>query len=154
MSLHRRNPLGELWYEVNRAQEEFGKLFGRLTPFQRSEVAGAGPLVNVWEDENALHAEADLPDIDPTKLDVNVTEGNRLTISGERKAPEIAGATWIRQERPFGLFSRTVELPFMVDPDRVEATYELGVLKITLPKSEAAKPRKITVKGGDSTPQA
>ena len=148
MSQNRRHPLGDLWYEVNRAQEEFSKLFGRLTTFTRPETATAGPLVNVWEDETALHAEVDLPDVDSTKLELSVTEGNQLTISGERKVPELTGATWVRQERPFGPFVRVIGLPSLVDADKVEANYENGVLRITLPKSEAAKPRKITVKTG------
>jgi HSP20 family protein len=148
MSHNRRNPLGDIWYEVNRAQEEFSKLFGRLTHYAKPEAAGVGPLVNVWEDDNALHAELDLPDVDPSKLEINVTEGNRLSIQGERKAPEIPGATWIRQERPYGVFTRAIELPYMVDADKVEAAYELGVLRVTLPKSEGAKPRRITVKTG------
>lgn len=142
----RRNPLGDIWYEVSRAQEEFSKLFGKLTTFSRSDAATGALPVNVWEDEHTVHVELDLPDVDPAKLDLSVTEGNRLTIQGDRRAPEVQGATWVRQERPFGAFSRIVELPFMVDADRVEAAYEHGVLRVTLPKSEAAKPRKIAVK--------
>jgi len=148
MTPNRRNPFGDLWFEVNRAQEEFSKLFGRLTNYARPEAVTAGPLVNVWEDDNALHAELDLPDVDASKLEINVTEGNRLSIQGERKAPEITGATWVRQERPFGTFARLIELPYVVDADKVDASYEHGVLRVTLPKSEAAKPRRITVKGG------
>lgn len=146
MTTNRRNPLGDIWYEVNRAQEEFSKLFGKLTTFSRADGAAGVLPVNVWEDENTLHAELDLPDVDPATLDLSVTEGNRLTVQGERKAPEVQGATWVRQERPFGAFSRIVDLPYMVDADRVEASYENGVLRVTLPKSEAAKPRKIAVK--------
>ena len=63
-----------------------------------------------------------------------------------RAAPEVPGAVWVRQERPVGRFTRQVTLPVLVDADKVEARYEHGVLKLTLPKSEAAKPRKITVK--------
>ena len=58
-------------------------------------------------------------------------------------------ARYLRQERPFGQFTRVIGLPALVDADKVEATYEFGVLRLTLPKSEAAKPRKITVKGGE-----
>jgi HSP20 family protein len=83
--------------------------------------------------------------VDPAKLEVTVTEGNRLTIQGERRAPEIEGASWLRQERPFGKFTREIVLPALVDPDKVEAKYELGVLRLTLPKHEAARPRKIVV---------
>lgn len=149
MSQYRRNPLGDLWYEVNRAQEEFGKLVGRLSPFTRAEPGHPpGPLANMWEDDTAVFVELDLPAVDPAKLELNVTEGNRLTVQGERTAPVVTGTTWVRQERPFGPFNRTIELPFMVDSEKVEASYEHGVLRITLPKSEAAKPRRITVKTG------
>ena len=82
-------------------------------------------------------------------LDVFVTEGNQLTIQGERKAPELKGSAWVRQERPFGRFTRVIGLPSLVDADKVEATYESGVLRLTLPRSEAAKPRKIEVKAGE-----
>ena len=138
---NRRHPLGALWQELNQVQDEFTKWFGRATR------GPAAPALNVWEDQNAVYAEADLPGFDPAKLEVTVTEGNQLTVQGERPAPEIAGAVWIRQERPFGKFVRAIELPSLVDADRVEAKYENGVLRLTLPKHEAAKPRKIVVKG-------
>jgi HSP20 family protein len=145
-----RNPFGGLFNEVNAVQEEFARLFNRVAPYAAATAAGvAGPLLNVWEDENALYVEADLPGIDPAKLDVTVTEGNHLTVQGERAAPEVAGAVWVRQERPTGKFVRSVGLPALVDADKVEARYENGVLRLTLPKHEAAKPRKIQVKAGE-----
>lgn len=140
MRAFRRDPFGELLSEFNRVQGEFDRLFGGRP------AAAAAPLVNVWTDEHAVYAEADLPAVDPAKLDVFVTEGNQLTIQGERAAPEVSGSVWVRQERPTGTFSRVVTLPALVDADKVEAKYEHGVLKLTLPKSEAAKPRKIVVK--------
>ena len=84
----------------------------------------------------------------PAALDVTVTEGNQLTIQGERAAPDIQGAVWVRQERPAGRFTRAVTLPALVDADKVEAVYADGVLKLTLPKHEAAKPRKVQVRAG------
>jgi HSP20 family protein len=149
MNRVRRGPFGALMNEVNTMQEEFARLFGRVSPFAASVVAPAGPPLNVWEDEHALYVEADLPGIDPAKLDVTVTEGNQLTVRGERAAPDIQGATWVRQERPTGEFVREVGLPALVDADKVEAKYESGVLRLTLPKHEAVKPRKIQVKGGE-----
>jgi HSP20 family protein len=136
----RRDAFGDIWAEFNRVSDEVNRLFG---PAQNR---GAGLPLNVWADDHNLYAEADLPDVDPAKLDVTVTEGNTLTVAGERTAPEVPGAVWVRQERPYGRFARTVTLPVLVDADKVEASYENGVLKLTLPKSEAAKPRKITVK--------
>ena len=139
MILNRRHPLGALWQEFNQVQDEFARWFGRA-----SGVA-TGPQLSVWEDEHAVFAEADLPGVDPAKLEITVTEGTQLNVQGERTPPEFAGAAWVRQERPFGKFTRVVSLPALVDADRVEAKYENGVLRLTLPKHEAAKPRKITV---------
>ncbi len=141
-----RNPFNALFNEVSSVQEEFSRLFGRANPF--THAAPAGPPLNVWENDQALYVEADLPGLDPAALDVTVTEGNQLTIQGERAAPDINGAVWVRQERPVGRFSRAVTLPALVDADKVEAVYADGVLKLTLPKHEAAKPRKVQVKSG------
>lgn len=144
-----RHPFGALWHEVNQMQEEFTKLLGRLDQGGYLPGSGGGPRLNVWEDENAVFVEADMPGADAAKLDIQVTEGNQLAIQGERAAPEIAGAVWIRQERPVGSFTKTVRLPALVDADKVEAKYENGVLRLTLPKHEAAKPRKINVTTGN-----
>jgi HSP20 family protein len=141
-----RNPFNALFNEVNSVQEEVARLFGRANPF--AAAAPAGPPLNVWEDDHALYVEADLPGLDPAALDVTVTEGNQLTIQGERAAPDVKGAVWVRQERPTGRFTRAVALPALVDADKVEATYADGVLKLVLPKHEAAKPRKVQVKAG------
>jgi len=149
MNRLRRNPFGLLVNEVNAVQEEFARLFGRVSPFATASTAVAGPLLNVWEDDQALYVEADLPGIDPAKLDVTVTEGNQLTLQGERAAPEVKGAAWVRQERPSGSFTRVIGLPALVDADKVDARYEHGVLRLTLPKHEAAKPRKIQVHAGE-----
>jgi HSP20 family protein len=141
MIRNHRHPFGALWQDFNQVQGEFAKWFGRTTGLP------SVPPLNVWEDEHAVYVEADLPGVDPAQLEVTVTEGNQLTVRGERPAPSIAGAVWLRQERPFGKFVRVVELPSLVDADKVEANYESGVLRLTLPKHEAAKPRKIAVKG-------
>lgn len=142
MTRNRQHPFGALWSELNQAQDEFARWVNRL-----SGTATNGPELSVWEDEHAVHAEADLPGIDPAKLEITVTGGNQLTVQGERAAPKIEGASWLRQERPFGKFARLVTLPTLVDADKVDAKYETGVLRLTLPKHEAAKPRKIHVNG-------
>jgi HSP20 family protein len=134
----RRDPFRELWTEVGRISDEVNRAFG-------ARPTVAGPAVSVWSDENNVLVEADLPGVDPARIDVTVTEGNKLTIAGERSAPSQENSVWVRQERPAGRFSREFELPVVVDADRVTAKYENGVLKLTLPKSEAAKPRKIVV---------
>lgn len=135
----RRDPFMHLFGEVNRIQEELNRFFG-------SGTAALAPAFNVWSDDQAFHAETDLPGIDPATLEITVTDGNQLTIKGERKAVEPEGAVCLRQERPTGTFSRVIALPSLIDADKVSAAYEQGVLRLTLPKSEAAKPRKIAVK--------
>jgi len=141
MLLNSRNQLGNLWREFNQAQDEFARWFGRTV------TTPSEPAMNVWEDDNAVFAEVDLPGVDPAKLEITVAEGNQLTVQGERVAPKIEGVSWIRQERPFGKFVRVVGLPTLVNAENVEAKYENGILRLTLPKHEAAKPRKIVVKG-------
>jgi HSP20 family protein len=134
--------LNSLWREMDGFRSEVDRLFGR----QLTGTAAA-PALNVWEDETAFYVEADLPDVPADKLDLTVKEGNRVTIGGERKPSEPANAVWHKQERFAGAFTRELTLPAPVDADKVEAKFEHGVLKLTLPKSEAARPRKIAVKG-------
>lgn len=140
--LLRRSSLNDFFREMNRLHDEMGRYFGRTGVGQ----LGVGPAMNVWEDDHNVYASADLPGVDSAKLDVSVTEGNQLTITGDRPVTEFPNAVWLRQERPTGEFTRVVTLPTMVDPNKVDAVYENGVLQVTMPKAEAAKPRKITVK--------
>lgn len=138
MKALRHDPFSEIWSEFGRISEEMNR-------FMQHPRAVPNLPFTAWADEHNLYLEADLPAIDLEKLDVTITEGNRLTISGERPAPKLENAVWVRQERPHGRFTRSATLPMMVDADKVEARYEDGVLKLVLPKSEAAKPRKIAV---------
>lgn len=129
----------DLWGELGRVQDEFNRLLNL-------RAAATGLPVNLRADEQAVYAEVDLPNLDVANLEVTVNDGNVLSIRGDRKPPEIPNAVWVRQERTYGRFERTLTLPVPIDADKVEATYEEGVLKLTLPKHEAAKPRKIVVK--------
>ncbi len=133
--------------EVNRLRNEMNRLFGdlgmsRSLPFR----VGAYPPVNLWEDDNNLYLEAELPGFELKDLEIYVTGNNQLTIQGERKQPELEAGTWHRQERGYGRFSRVLELPCNVDSDKVSAEFKHGVLTITLAKSEEMKPRRIEVK--------
>ena len=110
-----------------------------------SPFAVGGPAVNVWEDDHSLFVETELPGMNLADVDVTVM-GNELTIKGERKDTTIEGATYHRRERTVGTFARTMTLPVEIDSAKVTATLKDGVLMITLPKAEAAKPRKIEVK--------
>jgi HSP20 family protein len=135
----------DLFNEMGRFQDEFNRLF-RRAGFNGEQWASAGPAFNIWSDEHAVFVDVDLPGIDPQKLDISVTEGNHLTIQGERPQVELPNAVWHRQERGNGTFIREMTLPVLVDVDKIEAKYADGVLRLTMPKHEAAKPRKIAVK--------
>jgi HSP20 family protein len=133
--------------ELSRFQHEVDRMFASVAgAARRPGLAYTYPPVNLWEDEGHFYAEAELPGMPLDALEIFVNEGNQLTIQGERKPVETRGA-WHRQERGFGKFSRTFTLPGEVDADKVEAKLEQGVLRVTLPKSERARPRRIAVKG-------
>lgn len=103
------------------------------------------PLVNISEDESGVYVEALLPGVEPKGIEISVLR-TALTLAGERKAAETEKAhVWHRNERGFGRFSRTIELPTEIDSGKVSAQCRDGVLTVTLPKAEAAKPKKITV---------
>jgi HSP20 family protein len=104
------------------------------------------PLVNVAETESAYEITAELPGVKPEDLSVEYREG-ALVISG-RKAEESEekGKTFHRVERYAGEFRRVIALPQTVDQDHVEAAYTNGVLRVSVPKAEAAKPKQINIK--------
>jgi HSP20 family protein len=135
--------------ELDRLQNEVNQLWGHLG-WGRTDGPGlscAYPAVNVWDDAECVYAEAELPGMTQDQLQIYVTDGNQLTIMGERKPPELPKGVWHRQERGFGKFQRVVQLPVPVDADKVEAKLEQGVLCLKLSKSASAKPRRIPVKG-------
>lgn len=139
--------LPALWDGLNRFQGEMDRLFGRLGTEARRALAPVYPLLNVWEDEAAFHVEAELPGLSREQLQITVAQGNQVTLEGERRPEEGEGTGWHRRERGFGRFRRTLTLPAPIDPDKVEAKMDNGVLRLTLPKAEEARPRRITVKG-------
>lgn len=133
---------------TNRVFEQMDRLFGPIgfnAPQSFPKVA-AYPPINVWEDDDNLYIEAELPGLRPDSIDVAVTEGDQLTIAGERAPSAPRNSTWLRQECGYGRFTRTVTLPSAVESDDVDANYDAGVLTLTLPKSENAKPKRIAVK--------
>lgn len=113
------------------------------------------PAVDVLETEDHLTLKADLPDVDINDIDIRV-ENQTLTLRGERKFErdeKVKG--YHRIERSYGEFVRSFHVPSTVDTEKVAAEYKNGVLTISLPKKEAAKPRqvKVAVQGQNGTPQ-
>jgi HSP20 family protein len=142
----RWEPFGDLWSEMDRFRNEMDRLFGRTFGDGRRLATGVHPPIDLWEDENNLYVESELPGMDLNDLEIYVNAGNQLSIKGQRKAPTFEHSTWHRQERGYGTFSRLFDLPTEVNADQVHAEFKDGVLTITLPKSEAVKPRRIEVK--------
>ena len=112
----------------------------------RSSPSGVFPPINVTQDAERFYVRAELPGVVASELSISALR-NRLLISGQREiAKEHERASYHRKERPEGAFNRTVTLPVPVDADRIEARYADGILTLTLPKAEDAKPRQIVVK--------
>lgn len=137
--------------EVDRAFEEFGVT--QAPPSRVAFLPGRGPrrypLINLLEDKEHLYIEALTPGVDPQSLNISVLR-NRLTVSGEktRIAAEIKPEAIHRSERSSGNFVRTFDLPVEVDEEKIQAEYKNGLLIITLPKAEKAKPRQVDIKVG------
>ncbi len=131
---------------VTDLQEDMNRLFS--TPFRRGPQSGFGeylPSLEVKEDENQFLMHLDIPGMERKDLDISVS-GNTLTVKGERKEEESKkGKGYFYSERRYGSFQRSVELPVEVDADKVVANYKDGVLELTLPKSEKAKPKQIKI---------
>jgi HSP20 family protein len=103
------------------------------------------PAVDIFENEDALVLKADLPDIKPEEIDVQV-EHQTLTLKGQRKFEQQAEkGGYHRIERSYGSFVRTFAVPSTVDTEKVAANYSQGVLTVSLPKKETAKPRQVKV---------
>lgn len=104
------------------------------------------PPVNVWVSENDAIVEAEIAGLDTDGIELSVAD-DTLTIKGARQETSLKeGEKYHRQERGFGQFSRTLQLPFKIEASAVEATFNKGVLQITLPRAIAERPKKITVK--------
>ena len=138
-------PVVQLRGEMDRLFEEF---FGPTSALQRSMgPARVFPSLNVWEDGDNLLAEAELPGVKSEDLEISVV-GSELTIKGRRPESNEEGTAFHRRERGVGEFARVVRLPVEVNAEKVQASLQNGVLRLTLPKAEAAKPRKIQVNAG------
>ena len=151
MKLIRQRP--DLWNwspgeQLSTLREEINRLFdspfGELT--RRMELFnGWAPALDLYEDKDNLIIKAELPGLKQEEIDISFQDGT-LTISGERKYEEQnkEGETY-RSERFFGKFHRTVALPKPVEAEKAKATYRDGILTVTLPKTEEAKPKQIQV---------
>jgi HSP20 family protein len=151
MALIRWSPRTESWdpfASLADIQEEMNRLFD--TSLRRSSRALDGQWFapcDIYEEKDKLVVRVDLPGLRKDDVKVTLQEGV-LTIRGERKVDAAKDVTFYAQERVSGTFTRTIQLPVSVDAGKIDANFRDGVLHITLPKSEEAKPKQIEVKVG------
>ena len=132
---------------VSTLQDQINRLFtGTLERAgEESSLTAWAPSVDIYETEHELVVKADLPDVDPQDLDIRV-ENNVLTIRGERKfEKEVNEENYLRVERAYGAFARSFTLANTVNSDAIKADYQNGVLTLSIPKREEAKPKQIKV---------
>ncbi len=136
--------------ELRRLQDEMGRLTQAFVPAGglglAAAAAGGFPAVNVYAGRDGIAIIAELPGVEPGDLEVHAHQ-DTLTIRGARRPAAEDGQAYHRRERRSGAFTRTVQLPYRVDPDRVEARLEDGVLRLSLGRPEEDKPRRIEVRG-------
>ena len=129
-------------------QEQMNRLFEDTLFRGRSDESALttwAPAVDIYETENALVVKADLPDVNEKDLDIQV-ENNILTIRGERKFErDVKEDNYLRVERAYGSFSRSFSLGNTVNTEAIKAEYRDGVLTLTIPKREEAKPKQVKV---------
>lgn len=142
-----RGTAPSVWGDLLGARREFDLLLDRFADRAADTALSLAPSVDVRETAEGLEVTAELAGIRPEDVSVSI-ENNLLTISGEKKHEVREGngdGNYHLLERRFGRFERTFTLPRTVDTKTIDARFEHGVLTVTLPKSEAAKPRKIKV---------
>jgi HSP20 family protein len=135
LQFHLEHPMGRIFNEPLRASE---------WPVPEAETAAWLPVVDIFEEPDAVRLMAELPGVKPEDVTISV-EGNRLTIKGTKEPVAEKADKVHRYERTFGAFEREFRLSVSIDSDRIKATHALGVLTITLPKAETAKLHQIKV---------
>jgi len=148
MAIVRWEPFRDLVSVQDRMNRIFDEAFrgqGRATDDEWALGGSWAPAVDIFEHEGNLVLKAELPGVDPKDVDVRV-ENNVLTLRGERKfESEVKREQYHRVERAYGSFSRSFTLPSAVDTEKIKAEYKDGVLRVTLPQREEAKPKQIAV---------
>jgi HSP20 family protein len=148
-------PLQDTQLSLSNLQDEINKGFERIwhsgvstRPFDGQQWA---PVVDLYEFENCYMLYAEIPGVDGSAVEVTYLD-NALTIRGEKPRPDEAAQSErsVRNERRYGAFCRTVDLPPGIDADRLSAQCSSGVLQVTIPKSEASRPKAVKIDIQDS----
>lgn len=158
MALERRGPRRSIiawrpWRDLEEVEWELDDLFRHRFWKPNGERAWM-PAVDVFERDDKFVVKAELPGMKEEDVDVSVI-GDTLTIKGEKKTEtEVKEEDYYRSERSYGSFYRSIPLPSTVDANKIEASFEDGVLEVTLPKSAEVKPKKIAVSAKKKTGKA
>ncbi len=145
MTMMRWEPFREMMSLRNAMDRLFDESFVRPSRMWVEEGAAQFP-VDMYQTDGEVVVKATLPGIKPEEVDITIT-GDALTIKGEHKEEkEVKEENYIRRERRYGSFTRTVLIPVSVQGDKAEASFEDGVLTLTLPKAEEIRPKQIKVK--------
>ncbi len=143
--LYRRPSYSSIWSEMERLQREMNRFLDGNASDGLSWSPNF-PAINIWSNDEGAVLTAEVPGIEPEDIDVSIV-GQTVSIAGSREADQVGDNThYHRQERQQGKFARSFELPFNIDANAVKATFEKGILSVTLPRTEAEKPKKILVK--------
>lgn len=146
MPIFFRDPDWDPFREIEQLKRRLDRAFPEEFGERRSWWTGVYPPVNISEDNDHVYVRAELPGVKPENLEIQIQDRN-LVLRGEKRIPAAEkGVNFHRRERESGFFRRVVTLPRPVDPNKVEAACQDGVLTIALAKPEEVKPRKITVK--------
>jgi HSP20 family protein len=133
-------------YDFDQIRREMLRLLDAAGDGAPEPGAGGFPPMNITQDDDNFYVRAEIPGIKPAEIFISALR-NRVSISGKREIPrEHERVSYHRRERPEGAFNRAVTLPSEVDAERVDARYTDGILTLTLPKAEQAKPRQIAVR--------
>jgi HSP20 family protein len=153
--LTRWEPFREFTTLQDRMNRLFRDSFGPEAQDQSLATSNFAPPVDVYEDEHNIMLKVEVPGVDEKDIDVRI-ENNTLTVHGERKfEKEEKEENFRRVERQYGSFTRSFTLPTTVDAEKISATYDKGILKISLAKKAEAKPKQIKVNvGGEKTLEA
>jgi len=149
MALVRWEPFRELMTLQDRMNRLFGDFFPRQAGLEEESIAGGvwSPAVDIYETDNDIVLKAELPGMKQEDIQLDIRD-NVLTLKGERRQEsDVKEGSYHRVERSYGAFQRMFTLPNVIQQDKVKAKYKDGVLEVTMPKAEVAKPKHIAIEG-------
>lgn len=132
----------DMWSEMERLRRDMNSLF---SDSRRSGVAATYPLINVYDGKENIVVHAELPGMTRERVNISYADGI-LSLSGKLEPPAtVRNMTAVRRERSAGDFEKTLRIPTKIDQEKISASFRNGILTVTLPKSEDAKPKTITI---------